>query len=229
MNARALPALSLRGVTVALGGRVVVERASLDVPRGTATVVVGRSGAGKSVLWKAAAGLLPRAAGDVVVHAPPLVFVHQDPALLDDRTVLDNVLLPATARRVAPRSVLVDEATQLLRRLGLLDQRALRPTRLSPSSQRRTALARALLLRPGVLIVDEPTTGLDPDSAADVDDALVALVDDHRAVVVITHHPRTLARLRALPGAVVVVVDSGRVVDESSPRGEAAPAAGATP
>jgi ABC-type transporter Mla maintaining outer membrane lipid asymmetry ATPase subunit MlaF len=229
MTARALPALSLRGVTVTLGGRVVVDRASLDVPRGTATVVVGRSGAGKSVLWKAVAGLLPRAAGDVVVHAPPLVFVHQDPALLDDRTVLDNVLLPATARRVAPRPVLVDEATHLLARLGLLDLRALRPTQLSPSGQRRTALARALLLRPGVLIVDEPTTGLDPDSAADIDDALVDLVDDHRAVVVVTHHPRTLARLRGLPGAIVVVVDGGRVVDDSSPRGDAALAAGATP
>jgi len=218
------PALSLAHVTVTLGGRDVVRPASVDFARGTATVVVGRSGAGKSVLLKAAAGLLPRSAGRVVVHAPPLVFVHQDPALLDDRSVLDNVLLPAAVAGVDDREALRRAAAALLGRLGLHAVAALRPARLSPSQARRAALARALLLRPGVLIVDEPTTGLDPDSAADVDAALLDVVDADRAVVVVTHHPRTLACLRALPDASVVVVDQGRVL----PAGEPAAAAGAT-
>jgi ABC-type multidrug transport system ATPase subunit len=204
-------ALAIDDLTVVLGGRTIIEGASVSFPRGTATVVVGRSGAGKSVLLKAAAGLLPRVRGSVVVRAPPLVFVHQDPALLDDRTVFQNVLLPASVQRVGTRAALVDDAAAVLARLGLLAVRHLRPARLSPSQARRAALARALLLRPGVLIVDEPTTGLDPESASDVDGALAAVVDDERAVVVVTHHPRTLARLRALPGARVVVVDAGQV------------------
>jgi ABC-type multidrug transport system ATPase subunit len=224
VNGDPLPALTVRHLTVVLGGRVVVDDVSVDFARGTATAVVGRSGAGKSVLLKAAAGLLPRVAGVVVVHAPPLVFVHQDPALLDDRTILENVLLPATTRRAAPRGELVEDAGRWLARLGLWTARGARPTQLSPSGQRRASLVRALLLRPGVLVVDEPTTGLDPASAADVDDALVELVAPDRAVVVVTHHPRTLGRLRRVPGASVVVVDGGRVVD-----GTAATTAGAPP
>jgi len=224
------PGLSLSGVTVTLGGRVVVDDASVSFALGTATAVVGRSGAGKSVLLKAAAGLLPRTAGDVRVQAPPLVFVHQDPALLDDRTVLENVLLPATVRRVASRAALIEEAGALLTRLGLLQVRGLRPPRLSPSKQRRAALVRALLLRPGVLIVDEPTTGLDPASAADVDDALADVVAPDRAVVVVTHNPRTLARVRSMPGARVVVVEAGRVVEAIVPRSSPSPApAGVAP
>jgi ABC-type transporter Mla maintaining outer membrane lipid asymmetry ATPase subunit MlaF len=206
-----VPALTLEHVGVTLASRAVVRDVTVTVGRGSATVVVGRSGAGKSVLWKAAAGLLPRSSGRVVIHTPPLVFVHQDPALLDDRDVLDNVLLPATVAAGAPRVTLEQAAWQLLQRLGLGAAARTRPSRLSPSQARRAALARALLLRPGVLIVDEPTTGLDPGSAADVDAALVDLVAPDRAVVVVTHHPRTLATLRALPGARVIVVEDGRL------------------
>jgi ABC-type transporter Mla maintaining outer membrane lipid asymmetry ATPase subunit MlaF len=205
-------ALSLRHVCVDLAGRRVIDDVSVAFPLGTASVVVGRSGAGKSVLLKAAAGLLPRAAGEVLVHVPPLVFVHQDPALLDDLDVLGNVLLPASAQRLRPRDVLVDDALALLVRLGLRDVARRKPASLSPSQQRRCALARALLLRPGVLIVDEPTTGLDPARAHDVDDALVDVVAPERAVVVVTHHPRTLARLRALRDAQVVVIEAGKAL-----------------
>ncbi len=205
--AAATAALSIEHLRVQLGGRVVVDDVSVDFPRRSVTVIVGRSGAGKSVMMKAAAGLLRRSGGTVRIGAPPLVFVHQDPALVDDGDVLHNVTLPA---RVAGLAV-HDEARRLLQQLGLLDVASLLPARLSPSQARRVALTRALLLRPGVLIVDEPTTGLDPIASDDVDDALCSVADHERALVVITHHPRTLARLRALPGARVVVVDAGHV------------------
>lgn len=200
-----MSALSISHLRVELGGRVVVDDASLDVERGGVTVVVGRSGAGKSVLMKAAAGLLARSGGDVFVGAPPLVFVHQDPALLDDLDVAHNITLPARARGLNA------DAQPWLVKLGLTNVAHLLPSRLSPSQQRRAALARALLLQPGVLVVDEPTTGLDPVAGDDVDDALCAVVGADRALVVITHHPRTLSRLTALPRARVVVVDRGRV------------------
>jgi ABC-type multidrug transport system ATPase subunit len=199
-------ALLIDDVSVVLGGRVVVDHASVDVEAGSVTAVVGKSGAGKSVLMKAAAGLLPRSGGKVVVSAPPLVFVHQDPALLDDVDVWHNVSLPARVR------ALPHDASPVLQQLGLSPVAHLLPARLSPSQARRAALARALLLAPGVLIVDEPATGLDPVAGDDVDDALCGLVGDAaRALVVITHHPRTLQRLTALPRSRVVVVDAGRV------------------
>ncbi len=208
-----MSALSLSHLTVELGGRVVIDDASLDVEFGGVTVVVGKSGAGKSVLLKAAAGLLARKSGEVRIGAPPLVFVHQDPALLDDVDVEHNITLPARARGLPA------DAQPWLLKLRLADVAHLLPSRLSPSQQRRAALARALLLRPGVLIVDEPTTGLDPVAGDDVDDALGSVVDEDdaadnaagRALVVITHHPRTLSRLMALPRSRLVVVDAGRV------------------
>lgn len=198
-------ALSLEHVRVAFGDRVVIDDASVEFARGSVTAVVGRSGAGKSVLMKAAAGLLARSSGRVVVGAPPLVFVHQDPALLDDLDVLQNVALPARASG-RPRDPL-----PWLARLKLTETARLLPQQLSPSQARRAALVRALLLEPGVLIVDEPTTGLDPVASDDVDEALADVADVDRAVIVITHHPRTLRRLLSLPRSRVLVVDGGRV------------------
>jgi ABC-type polar amino acid transport system ATPase subunit len=146
--------------------------------------------------------------------------VHQDPALLDDRSIVDNMLLPAGATSDRARHDLYRESRTILARLGLEAVAHCRPPELSPSQARRAALARALLLRPGVLVVDEPTTGLDPVSAADVDAALTSVVDDDRAVIVITHHPRTHEHIGALPGARVVVVDAGRVRTFEQPLGE---------
>lgn len=199
-----MSALSIAHLSVVFGNRVVIDDVSIDFAAGSVTAVVGRSGAGKSVLMKAAAGLLARSAGTVTLGAPPLVFVHQDPALLDDLDVVQNVALPARARGKAA------DPRPWLNRLGLQSVLHTRPAQLSPSQARRAALARALVLEPGVLIVDEPTTGLDPIAADDVDDALCSVVSPEHALVVITHHPRTLHRLTAI-GARVVVVEAGRL------------------
>ncbi len=205
-----MSALSIEHLTVHLGGRVVVDDVSLSFARGSVTLVVGRSGAGKSVLMKAAAGLLLRSAGEVRISAPPLVFVHQDPALLDDLDVLHNVLLPARFQ-TKNSGTSMDDPRAWLEQLGVDDVAHLLPHQLSPSQARRVALARALLLRPGVLIVDEPTTGLDPQAAADVDEALCSVVDSARALIVITHHPRTVGRMLQMPKSNVVVVQAGRL------------------
>jgi len=196
------PALTISHLTVRLGGRTVIDDVSLDVEDGALLAVVGRSGAGKSVLWKAACGLLERHGGDVVVQRPPLVFVHQDPALLEDRSVRDNLALglPLTGSDTL--------ITEVAARLHLLDVLDVPAHRLSPAQARRAALARALVRSPGILVVDEPTTGLDAIAAADVERALAAVGAGGAAVVVITHHPRTLASLVAR-GARVVVIDAG--------------------
>ncbi len=203
------PALALEGVTVALGGRVVIDDVTLSFARDRVHAVVGRSGAGKSVLMKAAAGLLPLAKGRVHVSAPPLVFVHQDPALLDTLDVEENVAF-AVDRQDVSRDEAQARVDAALSELGLDDVRRAAPASLSIAQQKRVSLARALCLKPGVLVVDEPTTGLDPVAARQVDDALAALTGT--TLIVITHSPRTLLRLR--PD--VVRVDGGRVHREAA-------------
>lgn len=208
-------ALRLMNVRVTLGHTVVVDNVSATFAERSLSVVIGRSGAGKSVLWKAVAGLLPRSGGDVVVTATPLVFVHQDPALLEDRTTLDNVTFAAMAHRL-------DSATTLERLREVCDALGLDPLLdvparlLTPAQARRVALARALMLRPGVLVVDEPTTGLDPIEADDVGEALIRVADE-ATLIVITHHPRTIARLRQTPRCRTWRVDAGtlRLLDEA--------------
>lgn len=203
-------ALTITDLDVVMGGRLVVQGVSLTIAAGSVTAVVGRSGAGKSVLWKSIAGLIPRSRGTVIVSVPPLVFVHQDPALLDDRSVHDNLLL--FADDVADADA---RARDVARSLGISALLGVPAAALSPAQARRVALARALVLRPGVLVVDEPTTGLDVVAAAEVDRALVdSVASGSGALVVITHHPRTLAALQAIPGCRTLLVQDGSVSEQ---------------
>ncbi|MBI1944415.1 MAG: ATP-binding cassette domain-containing protein [Deltaproteobacteria bacterium] len=200
-------ALELTNVTVRFGAVTVVDDVTVSFEAGRVHAVVGRSGAGKSVLMKAAAGLLPRVQGEVRVHRPPLVFVHQDPALLDTLSVRENVAFAVTRVRGLLRAEARARADDALARFGLLDVADAEPGQLAVALQKRAALARAACLRPGVLVVDEPTTGLDPEAAAAVDDALALLPSEGTTLIVITHSPRTVARLRPR----LVHVEAGRV------------------
>ncbi len=205
----------LENVGVTLDDRVLVRAASAVFDPGV-HAVVGRSGAGKSVLMKAACGLLPMCTGGVRLHSEdgltihagrhdpsafaPLrqrvAFVHQDPALLDELSVEDNLAFVLTRRRHVKGKALAAAVDSALVQQHLLDFRAAYPADLSPGLMRRVALTRAMLLRPDVLIVDEPTTGLDPRAARELDAALLALVRKGSTLIVITHDTRSLAQLQ---------------------------------
>lgn len=192
-------ALEVSHLRIVLGGRPVLDDVSLRFDADRTWAVIGRSGAGKSVLMKAVAGLLPRARGDVHILRPPLVFVHQDPALIDTLDVQENVAF-AVERQGLPTREVEERTAAVCSALELESFRRRFPASLPVAVQKRVALARALCLRPGVLILDEPTTGLDPRAAAAVDEAIAAVTGT--TLIVITHSPRTLARLR--PELVVV-------------------------
>jgi phospholipid/cholesterol/gamma-HCH transport system ATP-binding protein len=204
-------ALSLHDVTVEIGGRTLVRDASARFSPGSLHAVVGRSGAGKSVLMKAALGLLPMQAGRVELVGPETLdahagdalaferlrshaaFVHQDPSLLEELSVVENVAFALLRRRGRRGAAAVVEGW--LERLGLASLRDVPARQLSPGALRRVALARALCLEPEVLVVDEPTTGLDPLAARDVDEALLDLAGRGATLIVITHDVRMLDAL----------------------------------
>lgn len=205
--------LSCEKVRVVLGGRTVLDDATVTFEGNRLHAVVGRSGAGKSVLLKALTGLLPMTGGRVLVRGDGVetradagddaafarlrqrvVFVHQDPALLDDLSIEENVRFALLRKRGrGPRQD--DEVNAWLERLSLASQRHRLPRELTPGALRRAALCRALVLAPEVLVVDEPTTGLDPVAAREVDDALAALATSGSTLIVITHDVRSLDRL----------------------------------
>jgi putative ABC transport system ATP-binding protein len=218
----AVEALRMDGVGLDLPGRPgVLSGIGLALAAGELAVLEGRSGSGKSSLLAVAAGLLPPTAGSVRVMGEPvdardpaataslrarhvgLVFQHLH--LLAELTVQENVELPLRLRhegRAAARA----RAAELLATFGLEGLAGRFPPSLSGGEQQRVAIARALAPRPGLLLVDEPTSSLDRANSLRVGDALRQAAASGAAVLVATHDP-LLHRLGRL-----VRIDEGRLL-----------------
>ena len=184
------------------GGQCVeaLEATSLELAAGDFTAVQGPSGCGKTTLLLASGGLLRPDGGSVEVagadfyalapeararhRAQHVGFVFQQFHLIPYLTVIENVMTPATA---SPVENAADKARELLTRFGLCSRADHLPGELSTGEQQRTALSRALLPGPKLLLADEPTGNLDKDNAARVLDAFRAFADDGGAVLWVTH------------------------------------------
>lgn len=177
-----------------------LDGVTLGVGRGELVIVRGPSGSGKTTLLLTAGGLLEPDTGEVAVagrypctllpeerarlRAAEIGFVFQQFHLLPYLTVFDNVMIPSLA---LPREGSRERARELIEDFGLLGRADHLPGELSTGERQRTALARAMLNEPGLLLVDEPTGNLDPDNAALVMERLAAYAANGGAVLVVTH------------------------------------------
>lgn len=186
--------LALQDVSFAYPGAApVVDDITLDLAAGEIHCLVGRSGCGKTTLLKLAAGLLPPSAGRILLRgSPPLDpkqvgFVFQAPTLLEWLSVRDNVLLPVSLQR-RPASADARAANNLLDRLGLAGHAERYPRQLSGGQQSRVALARALLLGPPLLLLDEPFAALDALTREELQRDLQALTETQATTVLFVTH-----------------------------------------
>jgi putative ABC transport system ATP-binding protein len=211
-------ALSVRGLTKTYAHTVVVDDVSIELRRGELGVLLGRSGSGKSTLLMAAGAWLKPDAGAVdlagcELRSTPawdrLGYLAQRFALLPELTVRENVALPLRVAR-APGAAAVDA---LLARLALEEAAARRPAEISIGQQQRTALARALVRSPAVLLADEPTSHQDTESAELVWEALAAAAAAGTACLVATHDETAALRT----DSVWRIVD-GRIASAGSDR-----------
>lgn len=165
--------IAIEGVWKTFGAEQVLRGVDLCVPRGRVTTVLGKSGAGKSVLMKCVAGLLRPDAGTITVNGevfgpgrsripPKLSYMFQNNALLDGMTAFENVSLPLVERTRLRRRHVRRRVGELFERLDLAGVDGKYPSQLSGGMQKRVALARALAMDPEIILFDEPTTGLDP-------------------------------------------------------------------
>ena len=205
--------LELRGVrrvfTQGRSSLEVLRDASFKVSGGEIVALVGPSGAGKSTLLQIA-GLLERPdGGEVLIDGEPCLnlsdgqrtalrrraigFVYQYHHLLPEFSALENVVLPQMIAGVS-RSKARDKATTLLTSVGLAERLSHRPARLSGGEQQRAAIARGLANDPSILLADEPTGNLDPDTADGVFAQLMGLVRDGGLAAVIATHNLELAQ-----------------------------------
>ncbi|WP_254532716.1 ABC transporter ATP-binding protein [Natrinema gelatinilyticum] len=196
------PVLAAEGVSVHRDGQRILEEVTLSVPTGSRALVRGPSGAGKTTLFSILGLLDLPDSGRVVVDGTDATtlserrrarlrrdtigFVFQDFQLIPDLTARENALVPQT--HSGPR----DEAwiDELLTRLGIAHQADQYPATLSGGEKQRVAIARALANRPAVILADEPTGQLDPDTTANVIELLIGLHESaETALVTISHDP----------------------------------------
>ncbi|MBA3485678.1 MAG: ABC transporter ATP-binding protein [Lysobacter sp.] len=194
-----------------MDGQTVQALAGIDLRAraGEFIAITGASGSGKSSLLNVLGCLDRPSSGRYLIDGEDVAgfddeatsdvrnrrigFVFQSFHLLPRLTVLENVLLPLRFHR-SPAGDAIDHAHHLLDRVGLTDRAAHRPNQLSGGQQQRAAIARALLLKPALLLADEPTGNLDSRSAADVLTLLGEVHADGQTVVIVTHDPGIAAR-----------------------------------
>jgi NitT/TauT family transport system ATP-binding protein len=195
----------------------VVRDVDWDIAEGEFHCLVGRSGCGKTTLLKLAAGLLRPDSGSIRLQGQPLLapgpqlgFVFQSPTLLEWDRVIDNVLLPVSLQH-APTAQEIAKAQELLALLGLSAHARHYPRQLSGGQQSRVALARALILEPALLLLDEPFAALDAITRGELQDDLLQMCSLRRTTVMFVTHDIAEA---VYLGDRVAVMDAGRIVQD---------------
>lgn len=210
--------LMVEDLRVAPGGRLVLDRLSLHIPRGQSLAILGRSGCGKTTLLRAIAGLEPIASGSVridhtdLTHAPPhrrglsMVFQNQTP--YPHLSVRENLAFSARHRGITGMELerLVDETARALRIEHLLDQH---PATLSGGERQRLVLGRAVACRPRVLLLDEPFSNLDAPLRQDLRRDLAGWRHQHRTTLLLVTHDQADAASLAHE---IAVMDHGRII-----------------
>ncbi len=209
---------SVNNINCSFGARQVLSGASFELPPSEIVGLIGPSGGGKSVLLKIIGGIIKPNQGVVqhgVTSPDDLSLMFQEGALFDSLSVFDNVAFPLVRGRVPAvtlprriREVVQEKVFTILGRVGLIKAAAKLPGQLSGGMRRRVALARALVGRPKVVLLDDPTAGLDPVASSVIMELIIELHREYRPIVIMVSHD--LRRL--LPSVdTVLALFNGRI------------------
>jgi phospholipid/cholesterol/gamma-HCH transport system ATP-binding protein len=197
------PAVRLTGVTKRFAGRTVLDDVTFDVPKGQAFCLLGRSGTGKSVTLRHIIGLVKPDRGSVQVEGQEIPaldsralarartrmgFLFQNAALFDSMTVGENVAFPMRRHTDLSNDEIVARARAKLADVGLEQDFDKMPAELSGGMRKRAGLARAMALDPSLLLVDEPSAGLDPITTGEIDRLLLERKRTGTTLVIVTHN-----------------------------------------
>ena len=238
-SATAEPAISVRNVVVCYNGRRVLDGINLDVRRGETMVLLGGSGSGKSTLLRQIIGLEHPQSGEVLVNGLDLAksgaadlkrlrrsigVAFQGGALFNSMSVEDNVALPLREHTQLAESTISLMTWMKLAVVGLAEFGRLSPQALSGGMKKRAAVARALSLDPEILVFDEPSAGLDPIVAAELDELILGLkAAFNMTVVVVTHEMASAFRIAdrmamLYEGSLIAVGTKEELLSSSHPR-----------
>ncbi len=203
MESRNGAAVALRGLRKSFGGQTVLNGIDLDIAQGETLAVLGRSGTGKSVLLKLIIGLQKPDSGSIQVHDEEITglspdklndvrkrigFLFQEGALYDSLSIEENVAFPLRRHTEMSSAERTARVRQLLSQVGMDRESGKMPSQISGGMKKRVGLARALALDPDILLFDEPTAGLDPITATEIEELMLALQKERKtASIVVTH------------------------------------------
>ena len=223
-------AIRFERVSKRFDGLTVLDDVSFDVVRGQAFCILGRSGAGKSVTLRQMIGLMHPDSGKVFVlgenvgelDAAGLTrvrkqvgFLFQYSALFDSISVGENVAFPLRRHTRMNESQIQNRVGELLDQVGLEAHRHKMPSEVSGGMRKRVGLARALALDPSILLVDEPSSGLDPVTSLEIDELLLGLkLRRGTTIVVVTHNIPSARRI----GDTLAFLHEGRILESGTPQ-----------
>jgi heme exporter protein A len=199
------------------GGLYALRRVSLDISAGECVVFAGRNGSGKTTLLRVAARLarpssgtvsVVNGSGELIGTPPPAGFVAHATMVYDELTAEENLLLFARLQGIAEPA---SRAQALLQEVGLLERRDSLVRTFSRGMRQRVAIARALLNEPAVVLLDEPTTGLDPQGASWFAETLRGLRDSGRTILMSLHGESEVSTLATR----AIRLDAGAVVADT--------------
>lgn len=194
--------LSLKNATISQQENVILSNINLEVNPGEFIYIIGKTGSGKSSLMKALYADLPLAEGegeivdfnlatlkedDIPFLRRKIGFVFQDFKLLPDRTIKDNMLFVLKATGWEDKEAIQNKIDEVLDKVGMKDYADKMPHQLSGGEQQRVAIARALLNNPELILADEPTGNLDPQTSIEVLDVLRKINATGKTVIMATH------------------------------------------
>jgi len=216
--------IEVKDLTIKLANKTVLENINLSIPRNVDTIIVGRSGCGKSVLVKTIEGLIKPLSGKVIIDGKEIfslsrkelnkirkkiAMLFQGSALLDSLNVFQNVALPLFEHRDLDESEIQREVIEKLNLVGLFNVETKMPSELSGGMKKRVALARAIILKPDYIIYDEPTTGLDPVIATEITSLILKLQSQYSLTsIVISHDFDFISKLDAR----IIMIEEKKII-----------------
>lgn len=221
-----MPIIELRNVNKYFGSLHVLKNINLTVEKGEVVVIIGSSGSGKSTLCRTINRLEPIDSGEILIAGEPILdegkrlvelrkkvgMVFQQFNLFEHKKIIDNVTLAPRKVLHMPKAKAEANAMELLRRVGVESQAQKYPAELSGGQQQRAAIARALAMKPEVLLFDEPTSALDPEMINEVLSVMTELAKSGMTMVIVTHE-MSFARSVA---SRIVFMDSGQIIEEAN-------------
>jgi polar amino acid transport system ATP-binding protein len=221
------PVIKISGARKSYGTLEVLRGIDLEVKKGEVVLIIGPSGSGKSTLLRSINRLENLDSGEILVEGQSVTDPKSDIRLIREEAgmvfqsfnlfphldCVGNIILsPMTVKRT-PKAEAVENALNLLEKVGLRDKAASFPDQLSGGQQQRVAIARALAMNPRVMLFDEPTSALDPEMIKEVLDVMTDLAKEGMTMLVVSHE---MGFARAAANR-VVFMDQGEIIEESTP------------